>query len=123
MKYLILIYHNPESRRIWEGLPDAQRAEGLRAYAALNEELAASGELIVSEALADAALAKRVIVRDGRTMSSDGPFAEVKEQLAGFFLVDCDSIDRAIEVAARIPDAEEAGIEVRPIMTYSGMEM
>jgi hypothetical protein len=123
MKYLILIYHNPASRAIWEGFSDTQRAEGFRAYAALNEDLAASGELIVSEALADPALAKRVIVRDGRTMSSDGPFAEVKEQLAGFFLVDCESIDRAIEVAARIPAAEQLGIEVRPILTYSGLEM
>jgi hypothetical protein len=122
VKYLILIYSNPASRKIWEGLPDSQRAEGLAVYAALNEELAASGELIVSEALADASLASRVTVRDGRTMTSDGPFAEVKEQLAGFFLVECESAERAVELAARIPEAEFGLVEVRPILDLGGME-
>ncbi len=123
MKYLILIYHNPQSRQAWEALPDAERAEGLQAYAALTEELAASGELIVTEALADRSMAKRVAVRDGQPVATDGPFAEVKEQLAGFFLVECESIERAIEIGARIPDVDEALIEVRPIMSYSGLEM
>lgn len=123
MKYLILIYHNPQSRHAWEALPDEVRAEGLQVYAALTEELAASGELIVTEALADQSMAKRVTVRDGQPVATDGPFAEVKEQLAGFFLVECQSMERAIEIGARIPDAEDALIEVRPIMTYSGLEM
>jgi hypothetical protein len=123
MKYLLLIYHNPGTRQIWETLSEAQQAEGLAAYAALNEELAASGELIASEALADPPLAKRVTVRDGQTMTSDGPFAEVKEHLAGFYLVDCESMERAVEIAARIPEAPVAQIEVRPVMTYSGLEM
>ena len=83
MKYLLLIYVNPASRKAWEALPDDQRAEGFRAHAALNEELAASGELIVSEALADESLAKRVSAREGRRIASDGPFAEAKEFLAG----------------------------------------
>jgi hypothetical protein len=123
MKYLLLIYHNPGTRQIWDSLSDAERAEGLAAYAALNEELAESGELIVTEALADQQSAKRVTVRDGRTMTSDGPFAEVKEQLAGFYLVECDSIDRVVAIAARIPEAPVAEIEVRPILTYAGLEM
>ena len=97
MKYLILIYSNPESRKIWDGFSDAQRAEGYRYYAALNEDLSASGEMIVSEALADPSLAKRVSVREGRTMTTDGPFAEVKEHLAGFFLLECENIERAVE--------------------------
>jgi hypothetical protein len=123
MKYLILIYHNPGTRQIWESLTDEQRAEGLAAYRALNDELAARGELIATEALADPSLAKRVTVRDGQTVTSDGPFAETKEQLAGFFLVDCEDIDRAVAIAAQIPEAPVAQIEVRPIMTYSGLEM
>jgi hypothetical protein len=65
VKYLILIWSNPASRAIWEGFSDDQRAEGFRYYAALVEDLAASGELIVSEALADPSLTKRVSVRDG----------------------------------------------------------
>lgn len=123
MKYLLLIYHNPGTRQIWEALTEAQRASGLAAYAALNEELAASGELIVSEALAEPPLAKQVMVREGRTLTSDGPFAEVKEYLAGFYLVECDSVERAIDIAARIPEAPVSRIEVRPTMSHSGLEM
>jgi hypothetical protein len=123
VKYLILIYSNPASREIWEGFSDEQRAEGFRYYGALTEELAASGELIVTEALADPSLTRRVTVRDGQTVTSDGPFAEAKELLAGFFLVECDSMERAVEVAARMPEAELGLIEVRPVLTLGGMEM
>lgn len=123
MKYLILIYSNPASREIWEGFSDEQRAEGFRYYGALTEELAASGELIVTEALADPSLTRRVTVRDGQTVTSDGPFAEAKELLAGFFLVECDSMERAVEVAARMPEAELGLIEVRPVLTLGGIEM
>ena len=123
MKYLILIYSNPASREIWEGFSDEQRAEGFRYYGALTEELAASGELIVTEALADPSLTRRVTVRDGRALTSDGPFAEAKELLAGFFLVECDSMERAVEVAARMPEAELGLIEVRPVLQLGGMEI
>jgi hypothetical protein len=123
MKYLLLIYHNPGSRQIWESFSDEQRAEGLQAYPTLNKDLAASGELIVAEALAEPSEATRVSVHDGQTVTSDGPFAEVKEQLAGIYLVDCDSIERAVEIAARIPEADMGLIEVRTILTYSGLEM
>jgi hypothetical protein len=127
MKYAILIYHNPASQQIWEGLSDAQRAAGLEIYGALNEDLAASGELVVTEALSDPSQAKRVLVREGRAMTTDGPFAEAKEHLAGFYLIDCDSIERAVEIAARVPEAElgpplapEHGfVEVRPVMDYN----
>lgn len=123
MKYLVLIYTNTDARKLWEQLPDAEKSAGLQAYVALNEELAASGEMIVSESLADPSLAKHVTVRDGEAMMTDGPFAEVKEQLAGFYLVECDSIERASEIAARIPEAEAGVIEVRPVRTFSGLEM
>lgn len=123
MKYLILIHSNPMSRQAWEGFSAAQRAEGMSAYAAINEALAASGELIVSEALADPSLTTRVSVRDGRTMTSDGPFAEAKELLAGFILIECESLERAIEHAARVPEAEFGLVEVRPVMDLSEFEM
>jgi hypothetical protein len=123
VKYLILIYSNPASREIWEGFSDEQRAEGFRYYGALTEEPAASGELIVTEALADASLTRRVTVRDGQTVTSDGPFAEAKELLAGFFLVECDSMERAVEVAARMPEAELGLVEVRPVLQLGGMEI
>jgi hypothetical protein len=123
MKYLILIYINPASREAWEQLPEADRAAGLDAYAKLTEDLAASGELIVTEALADASQGRRVTRREGRPVVSDGPFAEAKEALAGFFLIECESIERAIEVAARVPDADVNLIEVRPVMELGGFEM
>jgi hypothetical protein len=123
VKYLILIYSNPASREIWAGFSDDQRAEGFRYYAALTDELAASGELIVFEALADPSLATRVSVRDGQTLTSDGPFAEAKELLAGFFLLECESVERAVEIAARVPEAEFGLVEVRPILKLGGLEM
>jgi hypothetical protein len=120
VKYLLLIYLNPESRKAWEALPEDQQAEGIRAHAELNEQLAASGELIVTEALADEEVAKRVSVRDGRSITSDGPFAEAKEMLAGFYLIECESEERAIEVAAALPEAPVGEIEVRPVMDLGG---
>lgn len=122
MKYVILIYSNPASREIWEGFSDAQRAEGFSAYAALNESLAASGELIVAEALADPSLTTRVPAREGQALTGDGPFAEAKEHLAGFYLVECESTERAIEVAAQVPEAELGLVEVRPVMDLSAFE-
>ena len=123
MKYLILIYSNPASREIWEGFTDDQRTEGFRYYAALADELAASGELIATEALADASSTRRVTVRDGQTLTSDGPFAEAKEQLAGFFLLDCQSAGRAVEIAARVPEAELGQVEVRPVLQLGGTDI
>jgi hypothetical protein len=123
VKYLILIYSNPASREIWEGFSDDQRAEGYRYYAALTEELAAAGELIVSEALADPSLTTRVTVLDGQTLTSDGPFAETKELLGGFFLLECESHERAVEVAARVPEAELGLVEVRPVLGLGGTEL
>jgi hypothetical protein len=123
VKYLILIYHNPEARQIWESFSEEEKTEGLGAYAALNQELAASGELIAAEALADPAMTKQVAVRDGQVVATDGPFAEVKEQLAGIYLVECETVERAIEIAAQIPEVAVAPIEVRPIMTYAGLDV
>lgn len=123
MKYLILIYGNPQSREIWEGFTDAQRAEGFGLYAAITDELVASGELVVAEALTDLSQAKRVTARDGHMTSADGPFAEAKEHLAGFFLVDCDSQDRALEIAARFPEARFGLIQVRPVMSLGGSDI
>jgi hypothetical protein len=116
MKYLILIYSNPRSRAVWEELSEVQRVEFGRGHGAFREELAASGELVASEGLADPSLAKRVSVREGRTLTSDGPFAEVKEHLAGFYLIECQSQERAVELAARVPDAFYNEVEVRPVM-------
>jgi hypothetical protein len=115
LRYLILIHSNPASRALWEAMSREQRLEFSRGHTAVREALAESGELIVSEGLADPSLAKQVSVRDGRTLTSDGPFAESKEHLAGFYLIECDSIERAVAHAARVPDAAWGQVEVRPV--------
>ncbi|MET0694261.1 MAG: YciI family protein [Propionibacteriaceae bacterium] len=120
MKYLILIYNNVDSRQAWQALPQVERAVGLAAYTELNEELEASGEMIVASALSDVSLTTRVLVTEGRTLTTDGPFAEAKEMLAGFYLVECAGLERAVEIAARIPEAEFGVVEVRPTMELSG---
>ncbi|MET9311431.1 YciI family protein [Kribbella sp. NPDC003505] len=115
MRFLVLIYGNPESRAVWDALTDEQKKEGMAGYAALHEALAVRGELVASESLDAPELTKQVLVRDGRPMTTDGPFAEVKEQLAGFYLLECDSMDRAVEIVAQIPEAPFSVVEVRPV--------
>ncbi|MEV4898788.1 YciI family protein [Nonomuraea sp. NPDC055795] len=119
MKYLILIYSNPETRQVWDTLPAEQRSVGLDAYAKLTGDLAASGELIANAALAQPSAAKTVTVSQGEVVVSDGPFAEVKEYLAGIYLIECESEERAIEAAARVPEAQVMRIEVRPVIELS----
>jgi hypothetical protein len=123
VKYAILIYDNPRSREVWQRLPPEQRAEGLRAYAELDRDLAESGEMVASEALAGPAEGRRVVVRDGAVLVTDGPFAEAKEFLAGFYLVECDGLERAVEHAARVPEATFGTVEIRPVLELGGPEM
>lgn len=118
MKYLLLIYGNEESRRLWEQMSAEERLPGLEAYGALTEELAAAGELVAAEALADASLGTRVrVTHDAQVLTADGPFAELKELVSGFYLVDCESQERAVAIAARIPEAALGLVEVRPVMS------
>jgi hypothetical protein len=123
VKYLILIHSNPASRALWETLSDAQRMEFGRGHLRLSEELAESGELVVSEGLTDPELTKRVSVRAGQTLTTDGPFAEVKEYLAGFMLVECETEDEAVAIAARVPDAAFGSVELRPVLDMSELEL
>ena len=123
MKYLILIYSNPKSRAVWEEMTEAQRMDFGRGHYALSDELAESGVLVASEGLPDPSHGTRVSVRDGRTIASDGPFAEVKEYLAGFYLIDCDTLDEAVAVAARVPDAIRGEVEVRPVYDRRALEL
>ncbi|MGK5739482.1 YciI family protein [Micromonospora sp. URMC 103] len=120
MKYLLLIYSSPAT---WQALPGQQRERMTREHAALVAELTASGEYVGGHALADATHARVVRVRETVPMITDGPYAEVKEQLAGYDVVDCDSIERATEIAARLPEAGLFAVEVRPVMDLNGMEM
>lgn len=123
MKYVILIHSNRMSEDVWNQMDPDERRAGLAAYAQLDDDLAASGEMIVSEALGLPPTATRVTVRDGVVLSTDGPYAEAKEFLAGFFLVDVADRARAVEIAARIPEAQFGNVEVRPVMDLSAFEI
>ena len=112
MRYALLICD--EDKRQAEMSEDEAGAQ-MAAYAAFGEEMGAKGVLTGGERLQPAATATTVRVRDGEVLTSDGPFAETKEQLGGFYLVECKDLDEAIEVASRIPGARHGAIEVRPI--------
>src|SRR5689334_13450917 len=105
MKYLIMVYTNPAMRDAWSSFSNEQRAAGWAMHDAVRADMQAAGELIHAEALVDPSLAKRLSVNTGEVIATDGPFAESKEQLAGFYLVDCDGMDRALHWAARLPEA------------------
>ena len=124
MKYLVLIYSNPtswahptfENTDYYRSAAPAERAAMDTQFGDLMREMSESGELVSGTPLAEPGTTRVVTVRDGDTMTTDGPFAESKEQMAGFFVLDCVDIDRATELAARFPDARFGRIEVRPIM-------
>jgi len=120
VKYMILIYQNPVA---WEALGDDERRRVMDDAGAIVNELVASGELVGGEGLAHPTTARTVRVRDGVPAITDGPFLEAKEHLGGFYLIDCEDKERAIELAARIPDAaiEGLGVEVRQVMFADGV--
>ena len=120
MKYMMLIYSSPAT---WDALSQEERDQLERDHAELYRELVRSGEWVGGNPLADPSRSVGVRVRGGVAVTSDGPYAEVKEHLAGYHVVDCDSLERALEIAARIPDAALCGVEVRAIMEVTGMEM
>jgi hypothetical protein len=120
MRYMLLIYDNDASREAFFG----PGSEPLGAeMAALLQELRESGELITTEPLADPVQTKTVRVTAGAPVVTDGPLAEAKEHFGGYLIVDCDSFDRAVEIASRWPSAAFAPLEVRPIMDVGGADM
>jgi hypothetical protein len=121
VKYMLLIYSNPES---WAGLTPEQRDELGRSHQELSRELAEQGLLVSAAGLADPITSRTVAIGEGDTpTTTDGPYAEAKEHLAGFYLVECDTMDEAVGYAARMPDAKYVAVEVRPVMDTSGLEM
>jgi hypothetical protein len=121
VKYMLLIYNNPDAL---EALSEEERDSLMTEVDDLMEELTRSGELVGGDALAHPASTKTVRVRGGVPASTDGPFLEAKELLAGYVMIDVDSVERAVEIAARWPDARMGGaMEVRAVMDTAGMEM
>lgn len=123
MKFMILIYSNPEFRELWETLSESQQLQFGRDHLKVSSDIAEAGELLVSEGLADPAMARTVSTRGGLLSVTDGPYSEIKEQVVGFYLVDCININRAIEYAARIPDAAYGAVEVRPVEDLNYLEL
>ena len=116
MKYMMLIHQGdtptPRDPEAWGRLPEDEQQRVFADYKALNETPGVTPGL----ALADPASATTVRVEDGKTLTTDGPFVELKEAIGGYFLLDADNLDTAIEVASRVPAARLGGaIEVRPI--------
>jgi hypothetical protein len=121
VKYMLLIYNN---RATLEALSEHDRAELSADVDAIMAEVKDRGELVDGNALADPSTAKTVRSRDGDIAATDGPFAEAKEQFAGYITVDCETEERALEIARRWPDPRYGGaIEVRALMEQSGTEM
>jgi hypothetical protein len=112
MQYLLLIYTEEVDPAT---VPAADREAELSAYSAFTREVVDRGLMRGGDALEPTSTATTVRVRDGRTLISDGPFAETKEALGGYYLVDCPDLDTAIELAAKIPGAARGSIEIRPI--------
>jgi hypothetical protein len=113
MKYLLMIAI--EEKRL-DTLPQEEFKALVNEHFALDDELRAQGRLVASEALESVRSATTVRVRGGKASITDGPFAETKEQLGGFYLIEADDLDRALEVAARIPSARLGSVEVRPVL-------
>jgi hypothetical protein len=109
MKYMALIYGSEEA---WDALSEEEQQRVSERYMALAREPVTVG----GDELQDPDTATTIRVRDGETLTTDGPFAETKEQLGGYYLIDCASLDEALEFAARIPAAERGAVEVRPLV-------
>jgi hypothetical protein len=119
MKFLLIMNVNPA---VLDALTEEERSEIGEAHGAFIDAIKKSGEMITTQALADPSQTAVVRVRGGQTVVTDGPFVEAKEYLGGFYLIDCESKERAIELAAMIPDTkiEGLGVEVRPVMFSDG---
>jgi hypothetical protein len=121
MKFLLIMHVNPQ---IWDALTEDERNEVMTGHGSFVETIRESGEMLGTTALAEPAASAVVRVRGGVPTVSDGPYLEAKEYLGGYYLVECASRDRALELAAMIPDAkvEGLGIEVRPVVFAAGAE-
>ena len=115
MRYMLLIYGN-------EAVDASQTPEEMETmmaeYNAFTNEVRDRGLLLGGDALVDTSAATTVRVRDSQILTTDGPFAETKEQLGGYYMLNCDNLDEAIEMAAKIPGAKNGSVEIRPIMEF-----
>ena len=117
MEYILLIY-GEES--VWSSLSAEAEQAKMREYSSVARDLQSKGKLRGSNELHPVATATTIAVRDGTAVVTDGPFGETKEVLGGYFVIDADSLDEAIEWAQRIPDARYGRVEIRPLVDHAG---
>lgn len=115
MNYLLLIY---EDEKALHSRDETTRDQVLGEYRKFTQSVRDGGHFVAADALQPTTTATSVRVRDGKTITTDGPFAETKEQLGGFYLVNANDLDEAISLASRIPSARYGTIEVRPIWNH-----
>ena len=120
MRFMLMIYDNPDTRDLFTG---PEGSDLMAEVDAVMARLTESGELVGGEALADPSNTRTVRVQQGVPVVTDGPLAEAKEHFGGYLMVECESIDRAVEIAASWPSARLRPLEVRPVMDPGGMEM
>ena len=113
MKLMLLIYHDEAT---WDALTESERQEIYKEYCEQIQELESKGAYLVGDELQPTSTARTVRVREGKPMITDGPFAETREQLGGFFLIEAADVNEANAIAARIPSARMGSIEVRPVV-------
>lgn len=117
MQYMLLIYN---SEKAWDDMPEAEKNQHFGAYMQFTNDIKASGHYKSGDALQPVRTATTVRVRGGKTQTTDGPFAETREQLGGFYIIEAKDLDEATKIAARIPDAAIGSgcIEIRPVMMF-----
>lgn len=115
MKYMLLVYMNEQA------MTETERQQCYVESARLTQDLDAKGQYVAAAPLHPVSTATSVRVRDGESLVTDGPFAETREQLGGFYIIDANDLDEAIAVAARIPPAQKGTIEIRPVMEIEGL--
>jgi hypothetical protein len=116
MRYLCLIYENEKA---WETVPPAESEAIMNEYFQFTDDIRKKGKYIAGEALQPTASSTTVRVRNGKVSTTDGPFAETKEQLGGFYLIEATDLNDAIQIASRIPSARFGSIEIRPVVDFS----
>jgi hypothetical protein len=113
MQYMLLIYQNEKEV---DNAPASARNAMHEEYGAFTQSIVKAGKFKAGDALQRATTATTVRVRNGKVMTTDGPFAETREQLSGYYLIDAKDLDEAIGLAARVPSAKHGSIEIRPVM-------
>ena len=115
MQYLLMVYRNDAD---FGKMDAAERKNVTAEYGVFTQSIIQSGHFKAGDGLQPTSTATTVRVRDGKTLTTDGPFAETREQLGGYYLVEAKDLDTALAIAARIPGAKTGSIEVRPVMVY-----